>query len=143
MKTKLQAEENYSKRLQEYTVRDSAWAIGYYVLMVVVYYFMGRAYANTGKYYGYYVNICLMIIPLIIVRKFSALGLCRKNLKRSLIVSATIGLLILLIFTIIPGILTGSTLLHLAFTALYRWYGNIWGSTVLHGLLDLSMSIFV
>ena len=31
---------------------------------------------------------------------------------------------------------------HLVFTMLYRRYGNIYGSTVLHGLVDLSGGIF-
>ena len=31
---------------------------------------------------------------------------------------------------------------HLIFTTLYRRYGNIFGSTVLHGLVDLSGGIF-
>ena len=226
MKTKLfRADPHYLDMLQSFTVPDALMALGYYLVILIVYYCTGSIMARTGKYYGVFVNIALMLIPVMICRKMSSIGLCKRNLKRSLLVSGMIGILFLLISTIIPGISSGAKLLplkkiasnviyffvaialseeisfrgyiqprlyplvkrewlavlfggilfvfmhypyqmaargmtaaqywpqfiasapfqffwHLVFTILYRRYGNIYGSTVLHGLVDLSGGIF-
>ena len=226
MKTKLfRADPHYLDILQSFTVPDALMALGYYLVILIVYYCTGSIMARTGKYYGVFVNIALMLIPVMICRKMSSIGLCKRNLKRSLLVSGMIGILFLLISTIIPGISSGAKLLplkkiasnviyffvvialseeisfrgyiqprlyplvkrewlavlfggllfvfmhypyqmaargmtaaqywpqfiasapfqffwHLVFTILYRRYGNIYGSTVLHGLVDLSGGIF-
>ena len=219
------ADPSYLELLNSFTLRDSIIALIYYVFILVIYYVMGRIMFNSGKYYGAIVNIILIIIPIIIVRKMSALGLCKRNLKKSLIVSGVIGLLFLLVNTIIPSVVIKAKLLpldmiltnmvyyfiiialseevsfrgyiqprlyplvkrewlmiliggilfvfmhfpfqmaargmsfteyfpqfianapfqflwHLAFTELYRLYGNIFGSTLLHGLIDMSMGLF-
>ena len=211
MKAKLfRADPHYLDMLHSFTVHDTLMALGYYLVILIVYYCAGSIMARTGKYYG-----VLM----------SSIGLCKRNLKRSLLVSGMIGILFLLISTIIPGISSGAKLLplkkiasnviyffvvialseeisfrgfiqprlyplvkrewlavlfggilfvfmhypyqmaargmtaaqywpqfiasapfqffwHLVFTTLYRRYGNIYGSTVLHGLVDLSGGIF-
>lgn len=226
MKTKLfRADPHYLDILHSFTVPDALMALGYYLVILIVYYCTGSIMARTGKYYGVFVNIALMLIPVMICRKMSSIGLCKRNLKRSLLVSGMIGILFLLISTIIPGISSGAKLLplkkiasnviyffvaialseeisfrgyiqprlyplvkrewlavlfggilfvfmhypyqmaargmtaaqywpqfiasapfkffwHLVFTILYRRYGNIYGSTVLHGLVDLSGGIF-
>lgn len=226
MKTKLfRADPHYLDILHSFTVPDALMALGYYLIILIVYYCTGSIMARTGKYYGVFVNIALMLIPVMICRKMSSIGLCKRNLKRSLLVSGMIGILFLLISTIIPGISSGAKLLplkkiasnviyffvaialseeisfrgyiqprlyplvkrewlavlfggilfvfmhypyqmaargmtaaqywpqfiasapfqffwHLVFTILYRRYGNIYGSTVLHGLVDLSGGIF-
>ena len=226
MKTKLfRADPHYLDILHSFTVPDALMALGYYLVILIVYYCTGSIMARTGKYYGVFVNIALMLIPVMICRKVSSIGLCKRNLKRSLLVSGMIGILFLLISTIIPGISSGAKLLplkkiasnviyffvaialseeisfrgyiqprlyplvkrewlavlfggilfvfmhypyqmaargmtaaqywpqfiasapfqffwHLVFTILYRRYGNIYGSTVLHGLVDLSGGIF-
>ena len=226
MKTKLfRADLHYLDILHSFTVPDALMALGYYLVILIVYYCTGSIMARTGKYYGVFVNIALMLIPVMICRKMSSIGLCKRNLKRSLLVSGMIGILFLLISTIIPGISSGAKLLplkkiasnviyffvaialseeisfrgyiqprlyplvkrewlavlfggilfvfmhypyqmaargmtaaqywpqfiasapfkffwHLVFTILYRRYGNIYGSTVLHGLVDLSGGIF-
>ena len=219
------ADEEYLERMRGYSLRDTLCAAGYYVLILAVYYAMGSIYASSGKYYGIPVNLALMLIPVVLCRKFSQVGLSGRNLKVSLIVSGAIGVVFLLSFTIIPGIVTHAPLLpagkilynilyffiviglseevgfrgfiqprlyplvkkewltvltggvlfvfmhypfqmavrgmsfteylplflesapyqflwHLAFTALYRRFGNIFGNTVLHGFVDMSMGIF-
>ena len=227
MKAKiLHADTTYLDQLSSYTIHDTLIAIGYYALILVTYYCMGRIVANTGKYYGVFVNIALMVIPVLICRRLVAVGLSGRNLKPSLITAGIIGILFLMAFTIIPGILSHAKLLpprqiavnlfyyfiiiglseeisfrgfiqprlyplvkrewlmillggilfvlmhypfqmaarnmtiaeywpqfignapiqflwHLAFTELYRLYGNIFGSTLLHGCVDMSMGIFV
>ena len=226
MKAKLfRADPHYLDILHSFTVHDTLMALGYYLVILIVYYCTGSIMARTGKYYGVFANIALMLIPVMICRKMSSIGLCKRNLKRSLLVSGMIGILFLLISTIIPGISSGAKLLplqkiasnviyffvvialseeisfrgfiqprlyplvkrewlavlfggilfvfmhypyqmaargmtaaqywpqfiasapfqffwHLVFTTLYRRYGNIYGSTVLHGLVDLSGGIF-
>ena len=226
MKTKLfRADPHYLDILHSFTVPDALMALGYYLVILIVYYCAGSIMARTGKYYGVFVNIALMLIPVMICRKMSSIGLCKRNLKRSLLVSGMIGILFLLISTIIPGISSGARLLplkkiasnviyffvvialseeisfrgfiqprlyplvkrewlavlfggllfvfmhypyqmavrgmtaaqywpqfiasapfqffwHLVFTILYRRYGNIYGSTLLHCLVDLSGGIF-
>ena len=226
MKAKLfRAYPHYLDMLHSFTVPDALMALGYYLVILIVYYCTGSIMARTGKYYGVFVNIALMLIPVMICRKMSSIGLCKRNLKRSLLVSGVTGILFLLISTIIPGISSGAKLLplkkiasnviyffvaialseeisfrgyiqprlyplvkrewlavlfggilfvfmhypyqmaargmtaaqywpqfiasapfkffwHLVFTILYRRYGNIYGSTVLHGLVDLSGGIF-
>ena len=226
MKTKLfRADPHYLDILHSFTVPDALMALGYYLVILIVYYCAGSIMARTGKYYGVFVNIALMLIPVMICRKMLSIGLCKRNMKRSLLVSGMIGILFLLISTIIPGISSGARLLplkkiasnviyffvvialseeisfrgfiqprlyplvkrewlavlfggllfvfmhypyqmavrgmtaaqywpqfiasapfqffwHLVFTILYRRYGNIYGSTLLHCLVDLSGGIF-
>ena len=221
----LYADPRYREVLLGFTMTDTLIALGYYALILIVYYVTGSLMANTGKYYGVPASIVLMLIPLLICRKRSTIGLSRRNLKRSLIVSSTIGILFLLTSTVIPGLAAGEKLLplkeivsnlfyyfiiiglseeisfrgfiqprlyplikrewlmilvggvlfvfmhypfqmaarsmsfteywpqfaadapfqflwHLVFTGLYRRYGNIFGSAVLHGFVDMSMGIF-
>ena len=226
MKTKLfRADPHYLDILHSFTVPDALMALGYYLVIRIVYYCAGSIMSRTGKYYGVFANIALMLIPVMICRKMLSIGLCKRNLKRSLLVSGMIGILFLLISTIIPGISSGARLLplkkiasnviyffvvialseeisfrgfiqprlyplvkrewlavlfggllfvfmhypyqmavrgmtaaqywpqfiasapfqffwHLVFTILYRRYGNIYGSTLLHCLVDLSGGIF-
>ena len=221
----LRPDPAYRDLLEHFTVRDSVIALGFYALIMVIYYVIGWLLAHTGNYYGTFVNICLMLLPVLICRRLSVLGLTGRNLRRSLLVSGIIGLVFLMSFTIIPGIISHAKLLpaaeivrnmlyyflviglseeisfrgfiqprlypllkrewlmiliggilfvlmhypfqmaargmsvmeyfplfmanapmqflwHLAFTALYRRYGNIFGSTLLHGCVDMSMGIF-
>ena len=114
MKAKLfRADPHYLDILHSFTVPDALMALGYYLVILIVYYCAGSIMARTGKYYGVFVNIALMLIPVMICRKMSSIGLCKRNLKRSLLVSGMIGILFLLISTIIPGISSGAELLPL------------------------------
>ena len=95
MKAKLfRADPHYLDILHSFTVHDTLMALGYYLV-------------------GVFANIALMLIPVMICRKMSSIGLCKRNLKRSLLVSGMIGILFLLISTIIPGISSGAKLLPL------------------------------
>ena len=114
MKAKLfRADPHYLDILHSFTVHDTLMALGYYLVILIVYYCTGSIMARTGKYYGVFANIALMQIPVMICRKMSSIGLCKRNLKRSLLVSGMIGILFLLISTIIPGISSGAKLLPL------------------------------
>ena len=219
------ADPFYLELLHGFTITDTMVALGYYALIMIVYYGLGLLVAKTGKYYGVLVSIILMLIPLLICRRRAEIGLSGRNLKRSLIVSGILGMLFLLTFTVIPGIVMQAQLLplkeivsnlfyyfviiglseeisfrgfiqprlyplakrewlmillggilfvfmhypfqmaarnmsfveywpqfatgapiqflwHLVFTGLDRRYGNIFGSSVLHGFIDMSMGLF-
>ena len=220
------ADPVYREQMEQYSMRDTLISAGYYLLILVIYYLMGRIQAQTGRYYAVAVNILLMVIPVLLcIRCLSRTGISRRNLLRSVIVATVIGILVLLSFSVIPGILSHRTLLpagnilynvffyfviiglseeisfrgfiqprlypllksewltilaggilflfmhypyqmaarsmsfaeywprfienapiqflwHLAFTALYRRYGNIFGSTILHGFVDMTGGLF-
>ena len=219
------ADPSYKELLNSFTIRDTLLALGYYVLIMIVYYILGSVMAKTGKYYGVITSVVLMLIPVLICRRVSAIGLTKRNLKPSLIAAGIIGILFLLAVTIVPGILSHARvqpmkmivsnlfyffiiiglseeisfrgfiqprlfplvklewltillggilfvlmhypfqmaarnmtfteywplfiasapsqfLWHLAFTLLYRRYGNIFGSSLLHGCVDMSLGIF-
>ena len=220
------ADPIYREQMEQYSLRDTLIAAGYYLLILVIYYLMGRIQVQTGRYYAVAVNILLMVIPVLLcIRCLSRTGISRRNLLRSVIVATVIGILVLLGFSVIPGILSHRTLLpagkilynvffyfviiglseeisfrgfiqprlypllkcewltilvggilflfmhypyqmaarnmsfaeywprfiesapiqflwHLAFTALYRRYGNIFGSTILHGFVDMTGGLF-
>ena len=226
IKKLLYADPEYTAQLKSFRLRDTYTALGYYVLIMVIYWFMGKIMSDTGKYLGVPVNILIMLIAVLICLKdLSRTGLSRRNLRLSLIVAAAIGTAFLLAITVIPGIISHSKLLplgriaynifyyfviialseeisfrgfiqprlyplvknewltiliggilfvfmhypfqmamrgmtfsqywpqfianapmqliwHLAFTELYRKYGNIFCSSVLHGFVDMSMGIF-
>ena len=70
MKTKLfRADPHYLDILHSFTVPDALMALGYYLVILIVYYCAGSIMARTGKYYGVFVNIALMLIPVMICRK--------------------------------------------------------------------------
>lgn len=104
----LHADPSYLDRLKGFTRTDTLITAGYYMLILIVYYIMGRVLAKTGTYYGVFVNIAFILIPVFICRGLYALGLCRNNLCRSLIVSGITGIAFLLAVTIIPGTLSVS-----------------------------------
>ena len=107
----LHADPSYLDRLKGFTRTDTLIADGYYMFILIVYYIMGRVLAKTGTYYGVFVNIAFILIPVFICRGLCALGLCRNNLCRSLIVSGITGIVFLLAVTIIPGTLSHAQLL--------------------------------
>ena len=108
----LAADPEYAKQLAAFSVRDAVLALAYYLLILAVYYFMGRTLSMTGRYLGVPVNLALMILPVLLcLRRLSAAGLSLRNLGRSLLAAAIPGVLYLLLFGIIPGILSRSPLL--------------------------------
>lgn len=112
MKNKLLYKDpSYLDLLKSFAMRDALTAIGYYVIFMLVLYFTGYIASNNGKYLGAYASLILMLIPVMLCRKLSTIGINRRNLLKSLIVSSVIGILFLLVYTIIPGIMTHKKLL--------------------------------
>ena len=76
----LRADPSYLDLLNSFALRDTAIALGYYLLILVVYYILGWVKATSGEYYGVPASIALMLIPVLICRRTSALGLSKRNL---------------------------------------------------------------
>ena len=80
MKEKLfRADPHYLDTLHSFTVHDMLMALGYYLVILIVYYCAGSIMARTGKYYGVFVNIALMLIPVMICRKMASISLCKRK----------------------------------------------------------------
>ncbi|MBO6055194.1 MAG: CPBP family intramembrane metalloprotease [Oscillospiraceae bacterium] len=108
----LAADPEYAEQLTRFSVLDAVLALAYYLLILVVYYFMGRTVSLTGRYLGVPVNLALLLLPVLLCLKhLSAVGLSLRNLGRSLLAAAVPGILYLLSFSIIPGIVSRSPLL--------------------------------
>ncbi|MBQ2602907.1 MAG: CPBP family intramembrane metalloprotease [Oscillospiraceae bacterium] len=226
VKSFFRADKSYRSDLYSFTIRDAVIAIVYYLVLLSVYYIVGHIFAVTKINLSVLMSIVLMLIPVVIYhRSIATIGINRRNLKPSLIVSCAIGGLFLISYTIVPCVIAQRQLLpakdiayniffyfviiglneeisfrgfiqprlfpllkrewltvliggilfvfmhypfqmavrqmtfweywpqfienapmqmvwHLVFTWLYRRYGNIFSSTVLHGLVDMSEGIF-
>lgn len=227
MKNFFKADASYSESLQSFTVQDSFIAIAYYVFNLVLLYIAGIIFVKFHIYIGLPCNFLLILIPVIICRQsLSSIGITKRNLKPSIIVSCILGLLLLMLYAVVPGVINHNQWLpiqtiaynifyffiiiafteelgfrgfiqprltplfksewltivivgvlfvfmhypfqmarhnksfveywpqfiaaaplqfmwHFVFTWLYRRYGNIFGSTILHGFLDLTTGLFV
>ena len=106
------ADPVYREQMEGYTQKDSVLALAYWVLWMAVYYFMGQVMARTGQYYGNIVNIGLMLVAVVLcIRKLSSIGITLRNLKPSLLMGLVIGTVVLLAIGIVPGIMSGASLL--------------------------------
>ncbi len=222
----LAAEQSYRDNLSSFTMRDSVIALIYYIAIMIAGYLEGVFKNRTGIYLDEIDGIVCMSIPAVLcLGRLSKIGISKKNLIRSVLVSLSLGIIVLMGICIIPNIMAHSHLLpaksiaynvfyyffiigfseeisfrgfiqprllplckkewiailvggilfvaahypyqmasrgmtfieywpqfissapiqfmwHYVFTWLYRRYGNIFGSTVLHGCIDMSMGIF-
>ncbi|WP_022759736.1 CPBP family intramembrane glutamic endopeptidase [Butyrivibrio fibrisolvens] len=219
-------DKTYIDQLKSYTIIDTIIAVALYVLIMIVYYYMGLINARTGEYYGEIVNISIIVITIILCLKdISRAGISSRNLIKSICISLVIGIIWLVSFSIIPNLKAGYSflplniildnavyyfviiafteeisfrgfiqprlypvlkkewlvyligglmfvslhypfqmavrgmsfmeylpfflagapmqlVLHYVFTWLYRRYGNIFGATILHGCVDMTMGLF-
>lgn len=217
----------YDSNMKKFKLSDSLQALGFYVVIMVTYYLMGRIQVTTGIYLGTPLSIIFILIPIFICRKsLTTIGLNRENLKEGILAGLVIGIIFLTAYTIIPGIIAQRSLLplsaiaynifyyfviisfqeelafrgfiqprlypltkkewitillgsilfvlmhypyqmaaremtfleyfpifisnapfqflwHFVCTWLYRKYGNIFASTILHGVVDMSIGIFM
>lgn len=105
-------DSEYKARLESYTWGDTVIALVYYAALMITYYVIGRMMAQTGKYYGEQVNLVIMIIPIILcIRKLSRTGISMRNLGKSLITGTVLGVIWLLWFSVVPGMLAGAAVL--------------------------------
>ena len=226
MNTIFKADKEYLENMQSYTFKDSFIALAFYAFDLVALYVVGRIYSASGNYYGGLLAILTIVIVLLLVRlRWAKVGLSWQNVFPSIVTGLFMGIIFILSYTIIPGIIAGLTLLpasaiaynifyyfviiafeeelsfrgfiqprlyplfkkewitliiggilfvfmhypfqmaargmsftqyfplfiagapmqfvwHLVFSWFYRRYGNIFGGTILHGFIDMSMGIW-
>ena len=117
------ADKEYIKNLEAYTFRDAVTAIALYAIVMIVYYIMGKIYFQSGVYHGVIVNLGIILLPIILCfRNLSKTGLSARNLKKSLIVSFILGMIVLLSISIIPGIISQAKLLPVSKIAYNVFY---------------------
>ena len=108
----LDADPVYREQMEGYTRKDAALALALYAVFMAAYYWMGRVMGTTGQYWVEAGNVILMLIPVLLcLKRLSHVGVTLRNLRQSLLVGAALGMLFLLGFTIIPGIVSGARLL--------------------------------
>lgn len=101
------ADTTYYDNLYSYTKRDSLVALAYYVALWLACYGTGYylAASNYTINLGIPVSVVLALIPVVICRhSLSKVGICRNNLKPSLLAACAIGSAYLFLVAILPGI---------------------------------------
>ena len=119
------ADTTYYDNLYSYTKRDSLVALAYYVALLLACYGTGHYLAATN----YTVNLSIPVsvvfalIPVVICRhSLSKIGICRNNLKPSLLAACAIGSAYLFLVAILPGIREHRQLLPIARIAYNVFY---------------------
>ncbi len=226
MNTIFKADQEYLDNLHNYTVKDTCLALAFYIFNLVSLYIVGKIHSDTGNYHGEILAILTIAIVLLLVKlKISKVGISKRGALPGIITGLIMGVIFIMSYTIIPGIIAGLTILpakaiinnifyyfiiiafeeelsfrgfiqprlfpllkkewitlivggiffvfmhypyqmaargmnfieyfplfiagaplqlmwHFVFSWLYRRFGNIFGGTILHGFVDMSMGIF-
>lgn len=226
MNTIFKADQEYLDNLHNYTVKDTCLALAFYIFNLVSLYIVGKIHSDTGNYHGEILAILTIAIVLLLVKlKVSKVGISKRGALPGIITGLIMGVIFIMSYTIIPGIIAGLTILpakaiinnifyyfiiiafeeelsfrgfiqprlfplfkkewitlivggiffvfmhypyqmaargmnfieyfplfiagaplqlmwHFVFSWLYRRFGNIFGGTILHGFVDMSMGIF-
>ncbi len=99
---------HYKEEVRNYTRIDGILAIVYYVILMILYFFMGRLYLNKQIYLGIPINLLCALICILIVllrkQKLSSLGITKYKLKSSIILGSFLGILFLVFNGIIPAL---------------------------------------
>jgi len=226
MNTIFKVDKDYLYNMQSYIIKDSCIALIFYVFVLISLYVVGRIYSISGKYHGELLSIITIAIVILLVRfRGDKVGISWKKFFPGIVAGVIMGIVFILSYTIIPGMVAGLTLLpakmiaynifyyfviiafeeevsfrgfiqprlyplfkkewitlvvggvlfvfmhypfqmaargmnfieyfplfiagapmqfiwHLVFSWFYRRFGNIYGGTVMHGFIDMSMGIF-
>ncbi len=220
------ADTEYLDNLKSYTIKDFVIALCYYAFTMIALFVIGKIHYSTGNYLGNLLALISIVIVLLLSRKnFSKCGISKRGLVSGVVVGLVMGIIFILSYTIIPGIMAKAEFLpgreiaynifyyfiiiafeeeisfrgfiqprlyavlkkewivilvggilfvlmhypfqmaargmtiaeyfpmfisgapiqlmwHYVFSWLYRRFGNIFGGTILHGFIDMSMGIF-
>lgn len=226
MNTIFKADNEYLENIRSYSIKDSCIALTFYIFDMFALYIVGIIYSRSGNYFGEVLTVLAIAVVLLLIRfKCSTVGIRWRNASKGILTGLIMGIIFLLCYTIIPGIIAGSALLpakeigyniiyyfviiafeeelafrgfiqprlfpllkkewlmlivggilfvcmhypfqmaargmnfveyfpfflagapmqllwHFVFSWLYRRFGNIFGGTILHGFVDMSMGIF-
>jgi membrane protease YdiL (CAAX protease family) len=97
-----------------YGKEDGLLALALYVLLLIVYYFMGMIDAKYHLYFGVPVNLLFIGICVILVKlrrqSLSTIGMTKRNMRKSLLTGLIFGLIITLAMNVLPNILSGGKL---------------------------------
>ncbi|MDR2889923.1 MAG: hypothetical protein LBV33_08845, partial [Lachnospiraceae bacterium] len=112
MKQLFVLDPDYKPMAEKYEKKDALWAVGIYLVVILLYLSAGYLTMMTGSNISaIIINYLLLALVLIVVcmrdQKLNTVGLTFKHFKRSLMVGTTIGLAISVCVNIIPTILSG------------------------------------
>jgi uncharacterized protein len=104
-KTFFSAGEEYLTEVREYKQKDGFYALGLYLVLLILYYFMGVLQGAKNIYLGYQVNLflALLVICLTLIRRQSlrSIGICKRNLGKSLLLGLIPSVILLTVMLII------------------------------------------
>lgn len=108
-------DKSYKEDVLNYVKVDAYIALIFYVFFMIMYYFMGRVYAERQIYLGVWINIILTVICLIIIKvrkqKLSSVGFTMYKMKKSLILGSVLGVMLLITSSILPNLLAGNRMI--------------------------------
>lgn len=123
MKKLFKAEQQYIDDLNSFTKIDAILAIVFYIFEMVALYVLGVIYVNSGRYLGYPFAVVSIVLALVLARvKFTKVGITKTNVLPSVITGVVLGVVFILSYTIIPGILSGARLLPIKVIAQNVFY---------------------
>ena len=106
------ANQEYLDNMKGYTKKDSYIAIGYYVFTLVMLYLLGLMNYSLGLYRGdYFSFICIIIVILFCRKNLTKAGLSKQGLVPGIVTGLIMGIIFILSYTIIPGIMSKATFL--------------------------------
>ncbi len=115
--------ETYKEMLSHYTKIDGLLAVAMYVVLMVIYYFMGVLYIQKQLYLGIPINLLLIVACIILVlvrkQKLASIGFTLKNIGKASITGVVLGIIFSFFMNVLPSILAGGKIIS-ANQALYN-----------------------
>ena len=101
----------YKQMLENYTAKDTAFAVGLYIIIALGYLGMGIVHAATGLYLGGYFNLISILLCFLLLfirkQKSDTVGLTSTHVRKGILVGLISGTVFSLL-NIIPAIQSGS-----------------------------------
>ena len=107
--------DDYKVMLSHYTKTDGLLAVTMYVLLMILYYFLGVLFIQKQIYLGIPVNLLLIVACIILVlmrkQKLASIGFTLKNIGKSLVTGTVLGVIFSFFMNVLPSILSGGKLI--------------------------------
>lgn len=114
MNTIIKADKQYLENIQSYSIKDSCIALIFYIFDMLALYFVGIIYSRSGNYLGGGLSVLAIFVVFLLVRfKGSTVGIRWQNALKGILTGLIMGIIFLLCYTIVPGILGGLEVLPL------------------------------
>jgi len=108
-------EDSYFEMIKTYTWIDGILAVATYLLLLVIYYFMGVLYIQKQIYLGIPVNLFMIVLclALVLIRRqgIATLGITLKNIRKALLTGFLLGIVFSFSMNVLPNILAGGKLI--------------------------------